>query len=113
MKSILLFSLFIATHCVTVAQTPTYYYYDPPNAGVNNLYFNTITSYKFLFIITQNEWSTAGVTAPVLITSLWLKSNTPSTLTINDFKITLGHSTLAIPFQCLQIILIQDHRFRF
>lgn len=76
---------------------PTYYYYDPANAGVNNLYFNTLISYKFLFIYTQAELASTGMTGPVEINSIWLKSNTAYNLDIQDIKITLGHSTLSVP----------------
>lgn len=79
------------------AQSPDYYYYDPPNVGVNNLYFNTSVSYKFLFIYTQDEMASAGIIAPITISSIWLKSNTGYNVTFEDFKITLGHTTLSVP----------------
>lgn len=82
---------------ISIAQTPDYYYYLPANAGVNNLYFNTVTSYKFLFIITESEWAAAGVTGQVMINSIWFKSNTAYSLSINDLVITMGHSTLVAP----------------
>ena len=97
MKSILLSCLLCLLTHVALSQSPDYYYYDPPNAGVNNLYFNDVISYKFLFIFTQGEWTSVGVTGPVLITSIWLKSNTAYSLFIDDLRITMGHSTLAVP----------------
>lgn len=80
----------------TFAQ-PTYYYFDPPNAGVNNLYLNTAVSYKFIFTFTQAEMAATGMSGPMQINSLWLKSNTAYNLMIQNFKITLGHSTQSVP----------------
>lgn len=87
----------LAFFSASFSQVPDYYYYVPANAGVNNLYFNTSNSYKFLFIYTQAELVAAGITGPLTISSIWLKSNTAYPLTISDFNITLGHSSLSTP----------------
>lgn len=97
MIRVLTLSVFSLFACRAFAQTPDYFYYDPANAGVNNLYFNTSVSHKFLFTYTQGELSSAGITAPVTISSIWLKSNTGYSMTFEDFKITLGHTTLSVP----------------
>lgn len=81
----------------SAAQSPDFFYYDPPTVGVNNLYFNSSVSYKFLFIYTQDELSSAGIIAPITISSIWLKSNTGYSVTFENFKVTLGHTTLSVP----------------
>src|SRR6185295_12354372 len=89
------FLFFIFIFCSSAQ--PTYYYYDPVNAGVNNLFFNTTLSYKFLSIYTQAELASTGMSGPVGINSIWLKSNTAYSLDIQDIKITMGHSTFSVP----------------
>ncbi len=81
----------------SAAQSPDFFYYDPPNVGVNNLYFNSSVSYKFLFIYTQDELSSAGIIAPITISSIWLKSNTGYSVTFENLKVTMGHTTLSVP----------------
>lgn len=90
--------LLLATcNMVPAASQPAYYYYNPVNAGVNNYFFNNATSKKFLFILTQSELSSAGFTSATSLSSIWLKSNTPANLTIENFRITLGHTNLVTP----------------
>ncbi len=47
--------VFLLTGLINVcnAQTPPHYYHNPPNCGVNNLFFNIGVCNKFQFIYTQ------------------------------------------------------------
>jgi gliding motility-associated-like protein len=80
-------------------QTPQHYYHLPTNSGVNNLFFNTAVSSKFLFIYTQAEISNMvnPVTGPLPIDTLWFRSNTAVAMNITNLTITLGHTTQTTP----------------
>ncbi len=93
----ILILLLVTCNRVPAISQPAYYYYNPVNAGVNNYFFNTAVSKKFLFIFTQTELSSAGFTGATTLTSLWLKSNTPANLSIENLRITLGHTNLVTP----------------
>jgi PKD repeat protein len=97
MKYFLLPLLFSLVVLKSTAQSPDYFYFDPPNAGVNNLYFNTGVSFKCLFIYTQSELASTGISGAIKISSIWLKSNSAYNITFENLKITLGHSTLNVP----------------
>jgi PKD repeat protein len=97
-RTLLLLLIFLGSRTLP-AQTPDYYFYEPSNAGVNNLYLNPLVSYKFIFIFTQSELASTGMAAPTVFHSLWLKSNTGYDINIDDFKITLGHTTQTVPVE--------------
>jgi gliding motility-associated-like protein len=82
--------------------TPPHYYHNPPNCGVNNLFFNTGVCNKFQFIYTQTEMAamTNPVAGPISISRIWFRhgggSSDPST-TLSNLEIKMGHTTLTNP----------------
>ena len=82
--------------------TPPHYYHNPPNCGVNNLFFNTGVCNKFQFIYTQAEIvaMTTPVVGSISISRIWFRhgggSSDPST-TLSNLEIKMGHTTLTNP----------------
>lgn len=79
------------------AQTPPHYYHIPANAGVNNSFFHPSLSGKMVFIYTQSELATAGITGASGLSSLWFRHNQAMSGTLSNFEITIGHTTLSAP----------------
>jgi gliding motility-associated-like protein len=88
---------------IAIAQTtPPHFSHNPPNAGVNNLFFHTSAVKKFLFIYSQAEIAvmTNPVTGPITIDTIWFRHGGGSSNAFTDLTnlvITMGHSTLAQP----------------
>ena len=101
-KRLLLALFFVQTlHC-SGQTTPPHYYHNPPNCGVNNLFFNSGVCNKFQFIYTQAEIAamTTPVAGPISISRIWFRhgggSSDPST-TLSNLEIKMGHTTLTNP----------------
>jgi gliding motility-associated-like protein len=82
--------------------TPPHYYHNPPNCGVNNLFFNSGVCNKFQFIYTQAEIAamTNPVAGPISISRIWFRhgggTSNPSTA-LSNLEIKMGHTTLTNP----------------
>ena len=99
---ILLALLFFKTFCCFSQFTPPHYYHNPPNCGVNNLFFNSGVCNKFQFIYTQAEIATMTnpVSGPVSISRIWFRhggGSSNSSTTLSNLEIKMGHTTLTNP----------------
>jgi hypothetical protein len=81
------------------AQTPDYWIHSPGSTGVNNLYLHGGVCQKFVFSYSAAEWAAVGLPGaiPYTISSIWFRGNTAGLVTYTDFKVQIGHSTLAAP----------------
>jgi gliding motility-associated-like protein len=81
------------------AQTPDYWIHEPGVTGVNNTFFHGTICRKFIFSYTAPEWAAAGLPGaiPFEISSIWFRSNTADVFTYTNFKVQLGHTSLAAP----------------
>lgn len=99
---LLLALLFFKTFCCFSQTTPPHYYHNPPNCGVNNLFFNSGVCNKFQFIYTQAEIATMTnpVSGPVSISRIWFRhggGSSNSSTTLSNLVIKMGHTTLSNP----------------
>jgi gliding motility-associated-like protein len=102
LRRLLFVLIFIKTLHGFGQTTPPHYYHNPPNCGVNNLFFNSGVCNKFQFIYTQAEIATmtTPVTGSISISRIWFRhgggSSDPST-TLSNLEIKMGHTTLTNP----------------
>lgn len=97
MKRFLIFAFLVLTTLTTLqGQTPAYYFHNPANAGVNNLFFHTING-RMVFIYTQAELLGMGMPVGYPIEDIYFRHNTANTTALGNFAITMGHTSLTTP----------------
>ncbi|MEM6263857.1 MAG: PKD domain-containing protein [Bacteroidota bacterium] len=91
--------VWIASLAITgiFGQTPQFFYHNPANAGVNNLFFHTSVAKKWVAIYTERELDTAGVTNSIQVDTIWFRNrhiSSGTSTTLTNFRIIMGHTTL-------------------
>ncbi len=102
MNRFLVVLIFFQTFLVCGQTTPPHYYHNPPNCGVNNLFFISGACNKFQFIYTQTEIAamTTPVSGMITISRIWFRHGggaSDLSTTLSNLVIKMGHTTLSNP----------------